>query len=247
MKKHKKTIEETRDRDADLKTLADAFFRDLLCTTTRKGKDVIKFEPSALETDVSTVQFVLNEIEFDESICKECGSALNEDGEPSAEATEYAEGLWFDLTSFLEERWNALHAALEESEVCATCGCAVESIEDYDGPLVCESCDESEEEETDEGDSEDDSEDAEDICGECGYAVDDCDCDEDSEEEEEDETIDVECSECGANAFDCDCETCAGCGCDESECSCDDDDLECNECGILLDEDGTCSNCDEED
>jgi hypothetical protein len=210
MTKHNKTIEETRDRDADLKTLADAFFRDLRVGVSKKGaKDFWKFCPQADGT--SMAEFVLEEIEFSEGECPECGTVLVETNEVgfSDEAKEYAEGLWSELGVFMEGRWHELHdrsGEEEESDVCVECGCEVESLEDYDGPLVCEDCESSDE-----------------SCDTCG--CEDCECEDEDEEEEQCEE-EEECYSCGEvldEGGDCPSCTCSECGFNVDDCACDEE------------------------
>jgi hypothetical protein len=231
MKTKETTFEDTRDREADEKNLADAFIGSLSQVTHKKSKNELwGLDPGVLmghhsDTIEDEVLAVIGYDENEKTTCPHCDSELELDVSVSpSDARDYARELWDNLGFYLANRWYDANVALDEKNdvpVCIECGDEVEVDEDEVGPFTCTECDE----ETDEDDSEDDSEDAEDVCCECGCEMDDCDCDEDSEEEEEDEDLET-CYNCEAalnEDGDCPKCTCDGCGFDKDDCCCDEE------------------------
>lgn len=167
MKPTKKHFSESRDREADLNTLADSFFDYLvLNATSRSNVSVWGIDPQWLlgrsrHGKNKVALEVLDVLDVEPGHCDACGQSVPSKKHTS-EQIEYANELWSDLGDHITARWKELRSSEEEEdsddeeeeEVCSRCGEPIQT----GGCELCDSNDEDDDvyEESDEEEEEDD-------------------------------------------------------------------------------------------
>ena len=160
MKKNSKKQHPTelRDREEDLKILADLFFSNLTLVSSRRhpvglwGLDPREFplvvDDAELSKEKAFATEVLQSINYKGAPCETCGST--ESSKLDEVAIGYANELWSDLGSYLERRWNELHLIeaehqneKEEAETCSAnncCGGGCHTSKEDEEVSVCDYC-----------------------------------------------------------------------------------------------------------